>query len=61
MPSLSGTNVFLNESIDTTMKYYVGKNAERTAAMMATVKKQTKTKDVGYLLEPIGSPNDNAS
>ena len=53
--------VMRHESIETTMKYYVGKNAERTAAMMATVKKQSKTKDVGYLLEPIGSPNDNAS
>jgi len=34
--------IMRHESIDTTMKYYVGKNAERTAAMMATVKKQSQ-------------------
>jgi integrase len=32
--------IMRHESIETTMKYYVGKNAERTAAMMDTVKKQ---------------------
>ena len=34
--------IMRHESIETTMKYYVGKNAERTAAMMATVKKQSQ-------------------
>lgn len=33
------TEIMRHDSIETTMKYYVGKNAERTAAMMDTVKK----------------------
>ena len=32
--------VMRHESIETTMQYYVGKNAERTAAMMDTIDKE---------------------
>lgn len=44
--------IMRHESIETTMKYYVGKNAERTAAIMDTVEKQSAKQDALYLSKP---------
>ena len=44
--------IMRHESIETTMKYYVGKNAERTAAMMDTIDKESARETVSYLTTP---------
>jgi integrase len=43
--------VMRHESIETTMQYYVGKNAERTAAMMDTIDKEA-TRATSYFPTP---------
>ena len=44
--------IMRHESIETTMKYYVGKNAERTAAMMDTVDKGAAAKAESHFPTP---------
>ena len=44
--------VMRHESIETTMQYYVGKNAERTAAMMDTIDKEAARETVSYFPTP---------
>ena len=44
--------VMRHESIETTMEYYVGKNAERTAAVMDTIDKEAARETVSYFPTP---------
>jgi len=44
--------VMRHESIETTMVYYVGKNAEWTAAVMDTIDKEATRETVGYFPTP---------
>jgi len=44
--------VMRHESIETTMQYYVGKNAERTAAMMDTIDKEA-ARSTSYFPTPL--------
>ena len=53
--------IMRHESIETTMKYYVGKNAERTAAIMDTVEKQSTKQDARYLSKPTRALSSHAS
>ena len=53
--------IMRHESIETTMKYYVGKNAERTAAIMDTIEKQSTKQDALYLSKPVRTLSSHAS
>jgi len=44
--------VMRHKSIETTIENYVGKNAERTAAVMDTIDKEATRETVGYFPTP---------